>query len=188
MAIEAAYDLPDPLERPRQVEDVEARGDVAREWLEDRGDLGVGGRGGDEPAVPVSGDHRGRPGEEIAEVVPELSLVALAHALDRGDAVLAERHRASAPEPHGIRAVNVDQVERVEDVPERLRDLAVVEQEIPVHEELARHVVSRREQHRRPVDAVEPQDVLGQQVSRRRASTGARGPRPVSRTTGRSGS
>ena len=105
---------------------------------------------------------------EVAEVVAELALVALVDALDRRGPVLPERDGAGAPEPDGVGAVDVDQVERVEDVAERLRDLPVVEQQVAVDEELPRHFVSRREQHRGPEDAVEAEDVLRQQVAHRR--------------------
>ena len=42
VSIERPDDLPDPLERTRQVEGVESGGDVVTERLEERGDLGVG--------------------------------------------------------------------------------------------------------------------------------------------------
>ena len=169
MPVEGPHDLPDPLERARQVEDVEARRDVGGERLEDRRDGRVGRRHGGQVAVPIAGDHRRDPREEVAEIVPELALVALAHAVDRGDAVLPEGDGARAPEADRVRPVDVEELERVRDeVAERLRDLAVAREQIPVHEELLRRVVAGREQHRRPVDAVEAKDVLRQQVVRGR--------------------
>src|SRR5205823_2625194 len=95
----------------------------------------------------------------------ELSFVPVVQAFLREIAVLAELHGAGGPEPDGVAAVDVDEVERVDDVAERLRDLAIVELEIPVHEELLRHVVVRGEQECGPEDAVETQDVLREQVS-----------------------
>ena len=68
----------------------------------------------------------------------------------------------------GIGAVDLEQIERVDDVPERLRDLLVVEQQVPVDEQLLRRLVSGGEQQRGPVDAVEAQDVLREQVPDRR--------------------
>ena len=44
--------------------------------------------------------------------------------------------------------------------------------QVAVDEELPRHLVARGEQQRRPVDAVEAKDVLGQQVVHR-------GPEPL---------
>ena len=116
-------------------------GDVVAERLEQRGDgRVVRGRGG-ERAAAVARDHRGRPREEVPEVVAELALVALAEPVDRRGSVLSERDRPRAPEAHRVGAVDVDQIERVDDVAERLRDLAIVEQQVAVHEELARDVV-----------------------------------------------
>ncbi len=76
-----------------------------------------------QPAAAVAGHHRRRAREQVAEVVAELALVALVDARDRGRAVLAERDRPRTPEPHRVGTVDVDQVERIDDVPERLRDL-----------------------------------------------------------------
>ena len=115
-------------------------------------------------AVAVAGDHRRRPREEVPEVVAQLALVALAEGVERDVAVLAERDGPRDPEPHGIDAVFVDQLERVDHVAERLRDRASAEVEVAVHEQLPRHVVAGREQERGPVDAVEAEDVLREQV------------------------
>ena len=115
---------------------------------------------GREVAVAVAGDHRRRPREQVAEVVRELALVALAEAVQRDVAVLADGDDARDPETDRIDAVLVDEVERVEHVAERLRDLPVVEVEEAVHEQLLRRLVAGREQQRRPVDAVEPENVF----------------------------
>src|SRR4029453_18101200 len=116
VAVERANDLPDALERPGEVERVELPSEVVTEWGEDRRDLGVVRRHGPESTTSIPRDHRGRPGEEVAEIVAELPLVALAQTVDRCRAVLAERHGSGAPEPHGVGAVDVDQGERGEDV------------------------------------------------------------------------
>ena len=63
--------------------------------------------------------------------------------IDRGDTVLPERHRPRAPEAHGVGAVDVDQVEGVDDVAQRLGDLSMVQQQVAVDEQLARNVVTR---------------------------------------------
>ena len=81
-----------------------------------------------------------------------------------GSTVLAERDRPRTPESHRVDSVDIDQIERVDDVAERLRDLAVVEQQVPVDEQLSRGLVAGREQHRGPEDAVEAEDVLGEQM------------------------
>src|SRR4029079_5206771 len=69
------------------------------------------------------------------------------------------------PKPDRVRAVDVDQVERVDHVPERLRDLAIIEQQEAVDEQLLRDLVARREQERSPEDAVEAKNVLAEQVA-----------------------
>jgi hypothetical protein len=84
--------------------------------------------------------------------------------VDRGTAVLAERDRPQRPEADGVGAIDVDEVEWVDHVSERLRDLAIVQQEVAVDEELLRHLVARGQEQRRPVDAVKAQDVLAQEV------------------------
>src|SRR2546423_1297433 len=78
-----------------------------------------------ELAVEELLDHLRRPREQVAEVVAELAFVALVQSVDRGGSVLAEVDRARTPVADGVGAVDVDQVEWVDDVPERLRDLPV---------------------------------------------------------------
>ena len=90
------------------------------------GESSAGHRG--ECAAAVARDHRRHAREEVPEVVAELTLVALAEPVDRRDSVLPERDRPRAPEAHRVGAVDVDQLEWVDDVAERLRDLAIVEQ------------------------------------------------------------
>ena len=115
--------------------------------------------------VAVLDQHRRRARQEVAEIVCELLLVAFVYRVERDRAVLAERNRARRPEPDRVDAVDVDQVERVDHVADRLRDLAVVEQQEAVDEDLLRQAVPGREQQRRPEDTVEPQDVLADQVA-----------------------
>ena len=100
-------------------------------------------RSGVEPAAAVARDHRRRPREQVPELVSELPLVALADALERDRAVLAERDRADRPEADGIGAVDVDEVERADYVSDRLRDLLLFEQEISVDEDLLRDARTR---------------------------------------------
>ena len=147
---------------------VEPGHDVGTERRERGCDCAVLRRQGAERAVAVPGDHRRRPREEVPEIVAELALVALVDARDRGRAVLAERDRPRAPEPDRIGAIDLEEIERVDDVPERLRDLLVVEQQVPVDEQLLRRLVSGCEQQCGPVDAMKAQDVLREQVPDRR--------------------
>src|SRR4029077_5801822 len=154
---------PDRFERARQVPGVEPLHELLVQALERGSQLLIRLSGRHAP-VAVAGDHGRRPRDEVAEVVAELTLVALVQRVDRGAAVLAERHRAQRPKPDRVRAVDVDQVERVNHVPERLRDLAIIEQQEAVDEQLLRHLVAGREQERWPEDAVETKNVLAEQV------------------------
>ena len=184
VAVETADVVPDRLERSGDVEAVESGGDVVVHRPRGGRELALVVGRLPQLAVSVAGDHRRRAREQVAEVVAELALVALAEAVERDVAVLAERDDASRPEADGVDAVLVDQVERVEHVPERLRDLAIVEVEVAVHEQLLRHLVPGREQERGPVDAVEAEDVLRQQVPRGPEAAGRR----PGRSSARSGS
>src|SRR6266536_4172050 len=85
---------------------------------------------------------------------------------DGGVAVLAERRRAQHVEAQGIGPVDIDEIEGLDHVPERLGDLALVERQIAMYEELIRQVIPGREQERRPEDAMEAKDVLAQYVMR----------------------
>src|SRR5439155_5735340 len=120
-----------------------------------------------EAAPAGATDQSRRPGEEIAKLVAELALVARVDVLHRGVAVLPEGRGADEVEAKGVGAVDVDHVERLDDVPERLRDLPVVEREIAVHEELPWNAIAGRQQQRRPEDGVEAQDVLREVVAHR---------------------
>ena len=68
-------------------------------------------------------------------------------------------------EAERVDPVDVDQVERVDHVPDRLRHLPLVQEQVPVHEQLLRDVEPGRHQQGRPDDAVELEDVLGEQVA-----------------------
>jgi hypothetical protein len=87
------------------------------------------------------------------------------HAVDGDVPVLPERGHAEEVVAERIHPVHVDQVERVDDVAERLRHLPLVHEQVPVHEELLRDVEPRRHQQGGPDDAVELEDVLGEQMT-----------------------
>ena len=127
VAVEAADELPDAVDGGRDLEPVEIGGDVALQPFGQRPQLIVAGPVALELPVEELFDHLRRSREQVAEVVAELALVALVQSVDRSRPVLAEVDRARAPVAHGVGAVDVDQVERVDDVAERFRDLPVVE-------------------------------------------------------------
>ena len=118
--------------------------------------------------VPEACDQRARAREQVAEVVPELALVALVEVIDGGVPVLAEPRHARDVEAERVDAVQIHELERLDHVAARLRDLAIAEQEPAVDEDLFRHLVPGGEQQRRPEDAVEAEDVLADQVPRHR--------------------
>ena len=116
-------------------------------------------------AVAVSRDHGRRPREEVAELVRQLPLIAFVERVLGGRTVAPERRRTNGPVAHRIAPVHVHERERVDDVPERLRDLRALHGQVAVHEKLLRYVVSRRHEHCWPVHAVEAKDVLAEHVA-----------------------
>ena len=124
-------------------------------------------------AVAVALDHRQRAAGEVAVVVGELGLVALAERGRRDAAVLAERDLAEAVEAQRVRAELVHHLERVEHVAQRLGHLRllaarVAHQQVAVDELALRDGEVGGHQHRRPEDGVELEDVLAEDVERRR--------------------
>src|SRR5919201_5967406 len=74
VAVQPAYDLPDPLCRRRDVEGVEERRNVCPEWVEQGLDGRVVARDRRQRTGPVARDHGRRSRQEVAEVVAELAL------------------------------------------------------------------------------------------------------------------
>ena len=135
VTVEGAHDLPDPLERAR---------DVVRSRLPATSSASPASAAA--TGEPASGTARSRrPG--IGRSSPS-SARAGCRGRSRAPARTARRCRRATrsrpgrttppgcPEAHGIGAVDVDQVERVDDVAERLGDLPVVEEQVAVDEEL----------------------------------------------------
>ncbi len=86
--------------------------------------------------------------------------------LDRGVPVLAEPRRPKQVVPQRVGAVDVDQVERLDDVAERLRDLRWSIVRYPWTKSCFGTVVARRTSSKRgPEHAVEAKDVLREQVT-----------------------
>ncbi len=79
--------------------------------------------------------------------------------------VLPERDGADRPEPDRVAAVHLDEIERVDHVPDGLRDLPLVDEQPAMYEELLRNLVACCQEQSRPEDTMEAQDVLGQQVA-----------------------
>ena len=129
----------------------------------------LGGRlGGRHDAVAVAVDHRERAAGEVAVLVGELGVVPRLEPLGRDLAVGAEAHLAQHVEAQRVRPVDVGHVEGLDHVAERLRHLVLAEQQVAVDGHLLRHLDLGRHQQRRPDDGVELEDVLPDQVDRRR--------------------
>ena len=97
-----------------------------------------------QPAVPVARDHRGRPREQVAEVVAELALVALVEAVERdvcrpartATARAAQKRTASAPYTSIRSSGSIT-------LPSDFEIFGSSRLQVPVDEELLRHLVAR---------------------------------------------
>ena len=72
----------------------------------------------------------------------------------------------------GVHPVSLHQVQRIDHVAGALRDFLAVLGPPPVHEKPLRGFQTRRKEERRPVDGVEPEDVLADHVEVRRPKPG----------------
>ncbi len=140
------------------------------------------GRRQRQPAVLL---HHGRdPAHQVAQVVGQVDVVALLETLPREVAVAAVRDLLHQVQPQRIGAEMVGRVERVDHGAERLAHLLALEVHPAVPEDRGRQRQPRAHQHRRPHDAVEPRDVLADDVqagrppSARTARRRCRSPRP----------
>ena len=115
-------------------------------------------------AAAVLGDHRQRALRQIAEIVGEIGIGAVDDRLMAVAAVLAERHFAQEEIADLVEAVVLDHGERVDDVADRLRHLlAAVEQEA-MREHALRQLDAGRHQEGRPIDRMEADDILADDV------------------------
>src|SRR5439155_14525392 len=101
VAVESPDQFPDQVERAGEIPGIEARRQRPAE-LVDR-DRELGRNLGRHQAAPAgASDQSRRPGEEIAELVAELALVARVDVLHRGVAVLPEGRGADEVEAKGV--------------------------------------------------------------------------------------
>ena len=77
VAVEGSHEHPRAVGRTGDVEGVEGRVHVRVQRRDLVGDRGRAPRRFGQAAVTEAGDHRGCTGEQIAEVVPELTLIAV---------------------------------------------------------------------------------------------------------------
>ena len=116
------------------------------------------------PPLAILGDHRERALGEVAKPVREIGRVARDDRLVAVIAVAAEGHLAQHEVAQGIDAVGGDEVERVDDVAERLRHLLAPRQQEAVPKHAFGERQPSRHQEGRPVDRVEANDVLADDV------------------------
>ena len=139
-----------------------------------RGRIGVGAGGdlgqravrpGCRPdAVALAAHHRGHPGQEVAEVVGQVGVVARHHRLVREVAVGPEGEVGQEVVAEAVHPEVGDEVGRGDLVQARLRHLLAADEEEAVDVDLLGRGQAGRQQHRRPVDAVEAEDVLADHV------------------------
>ena len=115
-------------------------------------------------AIAVLGDHRQRALRQIAQIVGEVGIDAVDDRLVAVAAVLAEGRLAQEEVAHLIGAIAVHEIERVDDVADRLRHLLPAVVEEAVREHAMRQSDARRHQERRPIDRVKAQDILADDV------------------------
>ena len=123
-----------------------------------------------EPAVEVLEAHRQDAAVEVAQVVGQAAVVGLGEPLERELAVAAERALAHEVVAERLDRELLDQLHRLDDVAQALAeflDLAgllvlAIDEAMPEDPQRQRH--AGRHQHRRPECAVEPRDVLADDV------------------------
>ncbi len=109
--------------------------------------------------------QRDQTADSVAKIVREIAVEAFDAAFVGKLSVLAEDHIAQQEEPQTVGSVPLDQIVRSSDVTDRLRHLALVAQPPTVGPDGARQGQARRHQKRRPVDGMESEDVLADEVN-----------------------
>ena len=104
-------------------------------------------------AAAVLVDHRQHALRQIAEIVGEVAVEPADHGAVREIAVVAERHLAQQEVAHRVEPVGVDQLERLDHVAERLRDLLAFVGPPAMGEDALRRREAGGHQEGRPVDA-----------------------------------
>ena len=142
--VEALDALPDLVERGGQLDRVEALRAPSRRGRRSRRRARASGSASGHHAVAVAADHRQRPAGEVAVLVGELGRVARLEPLRRDLAVRAEADLAQHVEAQRVRAVQLDDLERLDHVAERLRHLVLAQQQVAVDADPARDLDARR--------------------------------------------
>ena len=112
--------------------------------------------------------HGNRAVDQIAEHICQIGVNALADQLVGEHTVVCERHLVQNVVVNGIHAEQANQIVRVDNVAERLGHLAVADQQPRMTEYLLGQRLAERHQEDRPVNRVEANDILADQVHVRR--------------------
>ena len=167
VAIGRAHHVEDRLERPAQRLPGHRRAHLIEQLLRRRHKRAVVlGRiaGLGHPAVAVTLDQREHALHEIAVVVGEVPVHAGDHRAAREVAVVAERHLAQEEIARLVEPVVLDQLQGIDHVAERFRDLL----SLVGPPAMGEHAPGRRqaggEQKGRPVDRMKAQDVFADDV------------------------
>ena len=115
-------------------------------------------------AAALLADHRATRREQVAEVVREVGVVARDHPLVGEVVVGTERHVGEEVVPIAVDAEVGDELGRRDLVELRLAHLLAGDEQPAVHMDRRGRLEPGRQQHRRPVHAVEAQDVLADEV------------------------
>ena len=126
--------------------------------------LGFGGARLGDDAGEIFPEHPERPVQQVAQLVGELRIGALDQFLLREVAVQPEGDFAQQEVTERVRPEFPDHLVRVDDVPQRLAHLLPLDGPPSVGEHPERRRDPRGHEERRPVDGVEPEDVLPHHV------------------------
>jgi hypothetical protein len=167
VAVCLVRDLPDRLAGAAEVEVLQCRGDQAgsaRDGLLEGGCAGCARCRGWDVAAEVAVDQGDDPVDQVAEAVGEFLVGAGGEAARGVVGVRARRHLTQQPPAHRVDAVPGGQVVGVDGGAAGLADLAAVLGEVAVHGDVRGQDLAGGQQDGGPVDGVEPQHALAEQV------------------------
>ena len=155
VAVGALDDRPDRRGRPAEVEVLQCRRDLGQRELHS-------GRANVPAAVAV--DECRHPADEVADSAGEIVVGPRDQPREREVGVADAGHLPQEPPAYGVRAVLLGQRDGVDGRTRGFGDLAAVDGEIVVDQDVGGQGQARGQQDRGPVDGVEAQDALADQV------------------------
>ena len=108
--------------------------------------------------------HRDGPADQIAQDIGQISVHALHHQIPGDRSILGKRHLMQDEVAHGIDAEIMHELIGIDGVALGLGHLAIADQQPRMSEHLLRQRQIQRHEHDRPVDRMETQDVLADDV------------------------